>query len=157
MGTKRVGLARFQALIENLKRELAMGGSTIAGAKTGVASTVTVATTLAIADSGKVIRFDIAALDVTITLPQPSAGLTYTFLCVGAGAKSLLIDAGFASIVGTVLTFATGGASVSRANYNQNVLGFADNHVVGDIATIIGDGTNWRILEAVCSTGFTAS
>ena len=27
MGTKRVGLARTQALIENLKRELAMGGS----------------------------------------------------------------------------------------------------------------------------------
>ena len=29
MGTKRVGLARIEALIENLKRELALDGSVI--------------------------------------------------------------------------------------------------------------------------------
>ena len=33
MGTKRVGLARTQALIQNLKRELTMGGSTLVGDK----------------------------------------------------------------------------------------------------------------------------
>ena len=33
MGTKRVGLARTQALIENLKRELAMGGSRLTAVK----------------------------------------------------------------------------------------------------------------------------
>ena len=33
MGTKRVGLARTQALIENLKRELAMGGTRFSNAK----------------------------------------------------------------------------------------------------------------------------
>ena len=33
MGTKRVGLARTQALIQNLKRELAMEGTTFANAK----------------------------------------------------------------------------------------------------------------------------
>ena len=31
MGTKRVGLARMEALIENLKRELAMGGASLSG------------------------------------------------------------------------------------------------------------------------------
>ena len=33
MGTKRVGLARTQALIQNLKRELTMGGATLTGQK----------------------------------------------------------------------------------------------------------------------------
>ena len=33
MGTKRVGLARTQALIQNLKRELTMNGSTMVGVK----------------------------------------------------------------------------------------------------------------------------
>ncbi len=33
MGTKRVGLARTQALIQNLKRELSMQGSTVVGTK----------------------------------------------------------------------------------------------------------------------------
>jgi hypothetical protein len=33
MGGKRIGLARTQALIENLKRELSMSGSTLKGAK----------------------------------------------------------------------------------------------------------------------------
>ena len=158
MGTKRVGLARTQALIENLKRELTMGGSTLSGVKTGMPSTVTSDTTLTAADSGKVIRFDIASSDVTITLPTTvTAGLTYTFLCVGASAQTLLIDAGSASFVGTVLTQLVDGTDASRAAYNQNALGFADNHIVGDNATIIGDGTNWRILKAVCATGFTAS
>ena len=153
----RVGLARTQVLIQNLKRELTMGGSTLAGVKTGMPSTVTSDTTLAVADSGKVIRFDIASADVTITLPTTvTAGLTYTFLCVGASAKTLFVDAGSASIVGAAVTFAVG-SSTSRAAYNETKLGFSDNHLVGDRATIIGDGTNWRILDAMCGPGFTAS
>lgn len=31
MGTKRIGLARIEALVENLKRELAMGGASLSG------------------------------------------------------------------------------------------------------------------------------
>jgi hypothetical protein len=153
----RVGLARTQALIQGLKRELALTSTTLNGVKIGMPDTVTAATTLTSADSNKVIRFDIASSDVTVTLPTTvTAGLTYTFLCVGTSAKSLLIDAGSASVVGTVVTFAVG-SSVSRAAYNQTVLGFADNHIVGDHCTIIGDGANWRIPEATCATGFTAS
>ena len=152
MGTKRVGLARTQALIQGLKREMAMTSTTLNGALTGMPDTVTSDTTLTAADSNKVIRFDIAGSDVDITLPTTvTAGLTYTFLCVGAGAASLLIDAGSASLVGTVTTFAVG-SSVSRAAYNQTVLGFADIHIVGDHCTIIGYCTNWRIVEAVCAT-----
>jgi hypothetical protein len=158
MGTKRVGLARTQALIENLKREIALTSTTLNGVLFGVPDTIAADATLTAADSNKLIRFDVAASDVTVTLPTTvTAGLTYTFLCVGASAKSLLIDAGSASIVGTVITQLVDGTDSSRAAYNQLVLGFADNHIVGDHCTIIGDGTNWRILEATCATGFTAS
>ncbi|MAH49212.1 hypothetical protein CMI37_25530 [Candidatus Pacearchaeota archaeon] len=158
MGTKRVGLARTQALIQNLKRELALTNTTLNGVKIGMPDTITADTTLTSADSNKVLRFDIAASDVTVTLPTTvTAGLTYTFLCVGTSGKSLLIDAGSASVVGTVITQLVDGTDASRAAYNQTVLGFADDHIVGDHCTIIGDGTNWRILEAICATGFTAS
>ena len=43
MGSKRIGLARMEALLENLKRELALGGSVILGQKAKV-NTVTDAT-----------------------------------------------------------------------------------------------------------------
>ena len=36
MGTKRIGLARLEALVENLKRELAMGAGTILSGLKGV-------------------------------------------------------------------------------------------------------------------------
>ena len=75
MGTKRVGLARTQALIENLKRELSMNSSTLNGTKLGVKS-VSSSTTLTAADSGKVIWWD-ASTSNTLTLPAAAAGLHY--------------------------------------------------------------------------------
>ena len=57
MGTKRVGLARIEALIENLKRELALDGSVIHYRKANSSPTGTT-TTLSAADSGKVIFMD---------------------------------------------------------------------------------------------------
>ena len=85
----RVGLARTQALIQGLRRELALTSTTLNGVKIGMPDTVTADTTLTSADSNKVIRFDIASSDVTVTLPTTvTAGLTYTFLCVGASAST---------------------------------------------------------------------
>jgi hypothetical protein len=40
MGTKRVGLARIEALMENLKRELAMGGASLSGLALSKLSTI---------------------------------------------------------------------------------------------------------------------
>jgi len=72
MGTKRVGLARTQALIQNLKRELQMNGATLAGVKLPYAN-VTANTTLSTTDSGKLYIFN----DVdgaTLTLPDSGGG-----------------------------------------------------------------------------------
>ena len=94
MGTKRVGLARIEALMENLKREIAMGaGTSMVGAMRKIKS-VAAATTLTEADSGAII--DISGADYVIKLPQdPTAGCTYTFVnttAIGAGG-SVNIDA----------------------------------------------------------------
>ncbi len=78
MGTKRVGLARTQALIENLKRELTMGGTQLTGTKLTVKS-VTSSTTLSAGDSGKVIFWD-ASTSNTITLPAAAAGLNFKII-----------------------------------------------------------------------------
>ena len=58
MGSKRVGLARVEALVENLKRELQLNGSTLVGTKQGVEAVTGAGSsstkTLTAQDSGKV-------------------------------------------------------------------------------------------------------
>ena len=74
MGTKRVGLARVEALIENLKRDLALGGSTLSGARKEVLrqTVFTTSKTLTVAESGAVILLDKNEA-TTITLPAITA------------------------------------------------------------------------------------
>ena len=80
MGSKRVGLARTQALIENLKRDLALGGSTFAGnlhkveTLNTVGSYATPTKTCASADSGKTFFVDMSAVNIVLQLPTPVAG-----------------------------------------------------------------------------------
>ncbi len=75
MGTKRVGLARTQALIENLKRELTMGGSALSGVER-VVEAKTADFTIAASDSGKIFTNRGDGDAMTITLPDPD-GSTY--------------------------------------------------------------------------------
>ena len=58
MGTKRIGLARFEALLENLKRALALGTATISAASlTATAGDVAIdAGTIEIKNGGSVVQ-----------------------------------------------------------------------------------------------------
>lgn len=95
MGSKRVGLARVEALIENLKRELSLGGSTLVGVAqskltvkntakgTDIANdTATVAFTTA--DHGKIFICALNNAAKTINLPDSMGvadiGTTFTIL-----------------------------------------------------------------------------
>jgi len=106
MGTKRVGLARTQALIQNLKRELTMGGTKLVGEKHKVTS-VTANTTLSAADSGTLYVFTDAA--ATITLPDSGGGgiigVTYRFVSTfqGTGQKVVCTDTTNEDMVGVLL------------------------------------------------------
>ncbi len=91
MGSKRVGLARTQKLIENLKRELKMNGSRLAGVVRDV-KIVSSATTLSNADSGAII--DMSGGAFTINLPKdPELGCTFTFTHSAALSGARAIDA----------------------------------------------------------------
>ena len=91
MGSKRIGLARMEALMENLKREIDFNGATFKGVVRKVKS-VTSATTLTNADSGALIDFTGGAYD--INLPQePVTGCTYTFTHSAATSGERIIDA----------------------------------------------------------------
>tara|TARA_Y100000593_G_C4310216_1_gene337992 strand:- start:1782 stop:2354 length:573 start_codon:yes stop_codon:yes gene_type:complete len=89
MGSKRIGLARVEKLIENLKRELSLTGTTLKGPTTSknVIALTNVATTnraLLASESGSLITLDPStntATSINIVLPPPEAGLEYEW-CV---------------------------------------------------------------------------
>ncbi len=82
---QRVGLARTQVLIQNLKRELQMNQATFVGQRRKVLRSsdfTSDAYTLAVGDSGCIVLLDEAAAN-TITLPAITAGdigVTYTIV-----------------------------------------------------------------------------
>jgi len=91
---KRIGLARTQALIENLKRELNLSSTTLKdAAQVRRVKAVSAATTLTNADSGALIT--LSGNDYVVKLPKaPEVGCTYTFINpVTLGGDGVNIDA----------------------------------------------------------------
>ena len=80
MGSRRIGLARIEALVENLKREVAFGaGTTLKDFRKQVVLSGGGTTTLTAADSGAFCIFDTAATS-NFTLPAPKLGMHFTFI-----------------------------------------------------------------------------
>ncbi len=72
MGTKRVGLARLEVLLENLTRDLALGEGTVLSGYRHLVESVTANATLTAAESGKIFVFADAA--AVLTLPGSGGG-----------------------------------------------------------------------------------
>ena len=91
MGTKRVGLARVEALIENLKREISLGTGTLR-AKTVPSWVTNGDAALSVTEAlhaGKVVWQNDVSADRTYSIATPSAaGITYRFIGVGTGAAA---------------------------------------------------------------------
>ena len=71
MGTKRIGLARVEALMENLKRDLALGAGTVLHGHYKKVELITANQALTAADSGKIFLVNPAAtteVDLPTTL-----------------------------------------------------------------------------------------
>ena len=96
MGTKRVGLARVEALMENLKRELALDGASFKGAKRPVESVTAATKAVTTAESGTIFTLNRAA-GITVTLPAATAGLEYEFHIGTTFTGTLTIDAASAA------------------------------------------------------------
>ena len=155
MGTKRVGLARTQALIEGLKRELKLDGSTLRGELqqiiilSGSGATKTLTST----DSGAIVALGGSDIS-TVTLPAVEKGLHFRFVATTAA---------FAHKI-------QGGASVIQGGYHHNTAGttivriavedktslalHGSSTMIGDTLEFWCDGTNWivsGIINAVIS------
>ena len=164
MGTKRVGLLRTQKLIENLKRELAMGDTTLTNVNVQMgqdniveASTASKAVTKA--ESGSVIELHRAA-GSTVTLPADATiGLRYTVMV-----RTITSSGAYVINTGTNNTFSTssfiiqqdvtqsGNHTVLRPNDGEDVtltMTFHGTNKTGQLGTVFEiecvAANKWRI------------
>ena len=151
MGTKRVGLARTQALIQNLKRELTLGvGTSLAGARKKVeaidnTAAVTLALTEGVYPSGTVFACDFSTNGqaVDITLPVATAGLCYTFIAKttnGSGTSTITLSAPSAIMQG-VLVCDDG----TEDGVGTDMVFNHSKFIAGTIIEFICDGTKWNV------------
>ena len=78
---RRMGFARFEKILENLKRELRLGAGTSLGGHKQIVENITAAKTLEEKDSGKVFTIDADASAYDITLPaNATTGWNCTFV-----------------------------------------------------------------------------
>ena len=143
MGTKRVGLARTQALIQNLKRELQMNGSTIRGGVRQVISLTGAGATqsLTASDSGALVVLA-GSNPSTVTLPAAQAGAEFEIFA--ASAYNHVINGGNSKIQGAIYDNSNATTLARTAVTNRSSITLA-NGAIGDCLTLISDGTNWYV------------
>ena len=162
MGTKRVGLARTQALIENLKRELQMNQSQLVGGKRKVialTNAATTAKTLTADDSGALITLDPStdtATTITVTLPAVEAGLEFEW-CFLADAVNAAADVVFTTSGASVdfegaFVCTDGTSGIQEANAGTSTITMDATNVKtwwGHSGRLICDGTDWQAVITV--------
>ena len=168
MGTKRIGLARIEALIENLKRDLALGGATLGGVKKSVISldnaAAAVTRTLANTESDAVvfvnITSDTGSRGVNIILPAPEAGLQYHVVIAdaGDGTNNLVIktSADAVDIKGPANSVKTGveGAVIAHSTLTFDISDVGTKtDLDGTSFSLVSDGTHYYILGGLMSGG----
>ena len=142
MGTKRIGLARIEAMLENLKREIAFGAGTSIGGAKHIVEDIAAAKTLVEADSGKVFTIDADASAYDITLPaNATTGWHCTFLYKDAhGSQDIDIVAATADTIEGILV----DASPTNMGTADKITFVGGTAVVGDTVDIVAtDGTTW--------------
>jgi hypothetical protein len=153
MGTKRVGLARTQALIQGLKRELSLGGTTFLNAKDGkmtqgagtVIANDTAAVSLTASDSGKAIISNLASAAKVVSIATGQVvGWTVRIVqataLAGSGQYTINLVSGTDTFcVGTyanVYGLAAGGKHATASNDQLVIAGAATNSGHGRGSTI---------------------
>ena len=141
---KRIGLARLEALLENLKREIAFGAGTSLGGAKNIVEDITAAKTLDEADSGKVFTVDADSGAYDITLPANAlTGWHCSFVYKDAhGSQDIDVVAVTADTIDGIHIDASPTA-ISKADKVTFVGGTA---VIGDMIDVVcTDGTTWYV------------
>jgi hypothetical protein len=168
MGTKRVGLARVEALIENLKRDLALAGATLGGVKKSVISLdnagAAVSRTLLATESDAVVFLnvtdDTGGRGISVILPAPAAGLQYHFVVAdaGDGTNDIVIktSADAVDIKGAANSVKTGveGGVIAGSTLTFDISDLTTKtDLNGTSFSLISDGTHYYILGGLLSGG----
>ena len=140
MGTKRVGLARMQALIENLKRELQMNGTQLTGADRKTKS-VTATASLTAQDSGKIIVLTGSAFTLTLPPVAASEGVFFDIL-VGQAANYVISED--ASADTDVLSMVSVNATATERDHAFTTATLSSG-AIGDRFQCYSTGTFWII------------
>ena len=155
MGSRRIGLARTQALIQQLKRELQMNGSKFVGEKEKIMATTAV-TTLTAADSGATIVWTHhAATGYNITLPKCATGLRFTVKFeIGTAITGHHIAVGDASdrFFGTATVMSTTNDKSAVQSKAKADTGAKFIHTQSDIATTGGNAGDVIEIVAIDDT-----
>jgi hypothetical protein len=158
MGSKRIGLARMEALMENLKRELSMQGSTVVGTKRKAIALTNAATTaraLLANESGAFVTLDPStdtATTITVTMPSPAAGLSFDFLIindqVNAGSDIILQTTGNACDFEGAFLCSDGAVDIAATVASTSKITIDATNVktvFGTQISALSDGTDWYI------------
>ena len=161
MGTKRIGLARVEALIENLSRDLALGSGTVLHGFYNKVESITANQALVAADSGKVFLVNPAAtteIDLPTTLVS---GWHCTIILTedtdgsDQGMGGIVnIDFGSGSDVVGILVETDGNAG-GYADDGKDYIACAATASPGDKFEIFTDGTRWYVHGIVKDAGET--
>ena len=124
-----------------------------------VEGTITGDKTIASAESGELYFIDAsaAATDFTITLPAAKEGAYLSFVLVAASAvnSEVMLDAGSGSVIKGVAVDTTGAGAAELSEISDQQVKFADSAILGSRISIVCDGTDWLITDAVAHPAFT--
>ena len=156
MGSKRIGLARTQALLENLKRELDLTSTQFNGLHRGVKTLVTGGTgttEVTTEDSGKVIFVDGSAEgNHTIALPPPTTvGLEYIIVLNANNHTNteILLDSQVSGGIKGMLKKLAASAIANVVAHSNQKLGFGDASKIGSTIHVVSSGEFYHVVEAV--------
>ena len=139
MGTKRIGLARTQELLENLKIDLTLGGLSLAGIERPTKS-ISSMDALEAADSGKIITLSGSAFTLSLPSVSDCAGC-YFYVVAGAAANyAIQEDSGDDN----VLTMVSVNASATERDHAFTTATLSGG-AIGDRFHIYSNGTYWVI------------
>ena len=124
-----------------------------------VEGTITGDKTIASAESGELYFIDASAAstDFTITLPTAKEGAYLSFVLVAASHSSseVMLDAGSGSVIKGVAVDTTGAGAAELSEISDQQVKFADSAILGSRISIVCDGTDWLITDAVAHPAFT--
>ena len=149
MGSKRIGLARVEALLENLKRDLQMGEGTILSGHRRRVITWAADKTLTATDSGCLVIATQGGSAIDLELPTAAnagSGWEIDVILGTAGAQNAAID--FQADTALVFIHLADGGTDSNAatvQTKQSMAFAGGNATVGSRINIVSDGTKYYV------------